>query len=347
MNICYLLESTELSGGVRVVFDQARALKKLGHNACVRASRGNHKWYPHQIEVDYVPDLSSDFSHGKPFPDVVIATFWTTVQPALKLAAGQKFHLCQGYEGDLPEYSQLLPEIEAAYKIPLPKITIGPWLSNRLKEVFGAGCFEIYTSGQIVDLDIFKPLPSGIRHILGGGSKEIRILIVGLYESTVKDIPTALKAVGMLRERGFKICLTRVSPCLPREREYDITCINEYHTNISPVKLAMIYQECDLFLAPSISGEGFGLPFAEALACGMPSVATAIPSHISFDSNPDYACFVPEKDPEAMADAAIHIIQDACLQGRLSKRGVEVVHNNFRAEAVAKKLESVFMGAGR
>lgn len=345
MNICYLLESTELCGGVKVIFDQTRALKKRGHEVLIRAAKGDHLWYPHHMEIAYVSELSSDFSDKKPAPEIVIATFWTTVRHALMLKSALKFHLCQGYEGDIPEYSSILPEIEAAYRIPIPKITISSWLSDRLSAIYGMDSFRTHNVGQIVDLDMFKPRVPRKGQIQKAGQEEIKILVIGLYESSVKGISTALKAIKLLRDEGLNIHLTRVSTGSPTAEETALTPIEEYQTNIPQVELLRIYQDNDLFLAPSLSGEGFGLPFAEALACGLPTVATAIPSHVSFDITPDYACFVPEKDPQAMAEAALAIIRDSALQKHLTERGLEVVNRNFRSDMVAERLEHVFLEA--
>ncbi|MDA8239742.1 MAG: glycosyltransferase family 4 protein [Nitrospiraceae bacterium] len=345
MNICYLLESTELCGGVRVVFDQARALEKKGHRVLIRSCRGDHRWYPHPVTVEYVSDLASPVSPQKTSPDVAIATFWTTVRAVMQLNASLKFHLCQGYEGDFQEYAPLRSEIEAVYRLPIPKITIGRWLSELLQQRFGKDSFKVFCVGQIVDIDIFRPISLWRRRLIrlkGGG--EIKIIVVGLFECSFKGIPYALEAVSNIRQRGRDIYLIRVSPGAPSAGEAGITRIDEYHTHISPRDLVKIFHKSDLYLAPSLAQEGFGLPFAEALACGIPAVATAIPSYLGFDEKHDYACFVPEKNPLAMMEAAISVIDDRRLRARLGRRGPEVVHGKFRGEAVALNLESVFSG---
>lgn len=339
MKICYLLESVELSGGVRIVLDQARALQSRGHNVVVRALSGNHLWYPHHIDVDYVNDLSSGFAH---IPDIVVATFWTTVKPALKIEHAVKFHLCQGYEGGFVEYASLRSEIEAAYKHPITKITIGKWLSDILENNFGKENFSIYNIGQIVDLETFVPLPAEEKQLPQATSKQVKILIVGHFGMSVKGIPYALHAAKLLREKGIEIYLIRVSQVDLFTEEIAIAHIDEYHTHISPSELNEIYQKSDLLFSPSLAQEGFGLPFAEALACGIPTVATAIPSYLDFDPIHDYTCFVPEKDPVAMADAALKIIGDRHLQRHLRTRGIEVVNNNFRSGMVADRLEAIF-----
>jgi len=343
MNIWYLLESTELCGGVRVVFDQARVLEKRGHTVTIKALRGNHQWYPYGVEIDYVTDFTDHSTKQK--PDVVIATFWTTVRPAMQLKSGLTFHFCQGYEGDITEYASIRSDIESVYRIPIPKITVGPWLSERLTEHFGQEAFRTFVVGQVVDLDFFKPPRPWEKRLEIMRTKKTSILLVGLFASSVKAVPDGLACVALLRAKGLDISLIRVSTGEPTEKELAYTAIDEYHTTIFPKEMLRIYHRSDLFLAPSLANEGFGLPFAEALACGVPSVATAIPSYLSFDSHHDYACFVPQHDPVAMAESAMKIIQDKRLQRVLRQRGPEVIRRNFKAEQVAEKLESVFIEA--
>ncbi|HET6516304.1 MAG TPA: glycosyltransferase family 4 protein [Thermodesulfovibrionales bacterium] len=345
MRICYLLESTELCGGVRVVFDQARALQKLGHRVTIRALRGDHLWYPYPVDVDYVSDLSAEFVRHEERQDIVIATFWTTVKPALRLSGRKRFHLCQGYEGDNREYADRKDLIEDSYKVPVPKLTVGDWLSKRLIDLFGSGGFAVHTIGQIVDLDLYRPLPFWKRWFSTERSGGTRVLVSGLFDASVKAIGDALQAVALLRESGIEVNLTRVSTSDTLTRENEITAVDEYLISVPPARMAAIYQASDLFIAPSLSHEGFGLPFGEALACGIPSVATAIPSHMSFDIDHDYACFVPEGDPPSIADAALNIMKDRDLRTRLRKRGIEVVRNKFRSDMVAARLESVFSEA--
>jgi phosphatidylinositol alpha-mannosyltransferase len=106
--------------------------------------------------------------------------------------------------------------------------------------------------------------------------------------------------------------------------------------------MARLYHQADLLLAPSHSPEGFGLPFAEALASGLPAVATAIPSYLSLSEVRDYAWFVPEGDAEAMAKGVKKLLLDVPYRRRLNKRGPSVVRARFNKTVVAQRLESSF-----
>ncbi len=342
MIICYLLESTELCGGVRVVFDQARLLIARGHQVIIRARIGNHSWYHHKVNIHYVNDLATSFTDI--IPDIVIATFWTTVKSAITLNCATTLHFCQGYEGDFIEYAAIKHDIETAYRQPITKLTLGQWMTERLHTVYGRSCFPIYTVGQIIDTQLFTPdffpVLKPIRRFF---KRPTRILLLGMFEASVKGIPNALNAIKIARNQDIKIHVTRVSSYPISQAEKDITPINCYLSNLTPDKIAKLYCNHDLMLAPSLEQEGFGLPFAEALASGLPCVATSISSHLSFDKLPDYAIFVPPSNPNKMANAIVSLTKNHRQLSFLQQRGPKLIRQAFSDDQLIERLEYIFL----
>lgn len=342
IHVCYLLESTQLCGGVRVVFDQARALEQLGCIVTVRAAAGTHCWYSYPLNVVYCV-LDMPFDEDKPVPDVIIATFWTTVQPALNLGVNNVVHLCQGFEGDIAEYTQISQQIDFAYSRKIPKLTVSSWLNERIYEKFGKTIFPVYEIGQIVDVEMYTPQLINIhRWYRRVFNRPYRVLVVGMYGVKIKAIADALLAVKYLREEGVNIELVRVSTLPLSEEEAAITSVEEYHCNLTPLQMRDCYRSVDILLAPSLSGEGFGLPLAEAMACGVCCVATRIPSFTAFDIHKDYAVFTAANDPMRMAESLRYLINNSKLQLYLRYRGPQVI-SRFTARKVALKMKQIFL----
>ncbi len=67
--------------------------------------------------------------------------------------------------------------------------------------------------------------------------------------------------------------------------------------------------------------EGFGFPVLEAMACGVPVVASsaaAMPEVLG-----DAALLVPPEDPVGLAEAMTRILEDGACADRLRTRGLE------------------------
>ena len=183
--------------------------------------------------------------------------------------------------------------------------------------------------GQIVDDEFFQ---SG-----AGGNEPRRVLLPGPIEVDIKGVDIGYGAVAHARYSGAELELVRVSPWRPSGSE-PLEQVAEFHTAIGTAQMARLLASCDVLVAPNRQEEGFGLPAAEAMASGVPVVATRIPSHLAFDANHDYAAFADQDDAEALGDALLQVIEDDSLRHRLIRRGREVAEQ-FRAPVTGARLE--------
>ena len=325
LRILYLMEDTDLSGGVRVQLGHADALIARGHQVSI-ATRGLPlRWRRSRADWIYVEDFRTiDTSTF----DVVVATFWTTIEPAWQIAGDRAVHLCQGFEGSFTAYESQRAEIEHAYRRPMPRWTVSPHLGQTIAE-FGS---DVTWIGQIVDDEFYRasrPAPSD----------PPRVLLVGASQIDFKGIDVGYGAVQHARWNGASAFeLIRISPWAPAPDEPK-ELASEFHVGLDAPSMTRVVHSCDIMLGPSRNDEGFGLPPAEAMAASIPTILSRIPSFLSFDERTDFALFAEVDDPEGMGDLLASLLDDDTTASHLARRGREV-SEQWRASHVAGRIES-------
>jgi len=326
MNISYLLEDTDQSGGVRVQLAHADALIARGHRVRLVTKGLPLTWRSSRAEWVYVDDFRQyDASED----DFVVGTFWVTVPVAYELAGERAVHLCQGYEGAFSAYHSIRDQIDAAYNLPIPKLVVSKSLIP-ICEQFGP---EVIYVGQVVEDEFY-------RAVTPREHEPLRVLLSGQSQADLKGIQEGYGAVAHARWFHQTLDLIRVSPWAP-SREEPLEAVQEFHVALTTDEMTRLMHSCDLLIAPNHREEGFGLPAAEALAAGIPCVMTSIPSYLAFDETHDYALFAPEDNAVELGERLIELLGDSDLRERLRARGREVAQQ-WRVERVAERLEMFF-----
>jgi glycosyltransferase involved in cell wall biosynthesis len=103
-------------------------------------------------------------------------------------------------------------------------------------------------------------------------------------------------------------------------------------------ELVNYYRDSDVFVFPSVWNEPFGMPVIEAMACGIPVVATksgGIPELIEDGRS---GLLVDRDDSDALADAILRLLNDNNLRESIGKVGRERVIEKFTWDRVANDL---------
>jgi len=340
LKITYLFESTTLWGGNKVCFEQAEALSEAGYDVTILSKDAGPTWYNLRLPVIQASRFDATTI---PESDIIVGTFWPTVKAAYESRKGIPVHLCQGYEGGCKEYNSIKAAIDEVYSYKIPKLTVSQHLNKFLVERFNA---ETYYIGQMVNRDIFYPSNnSNYKKLFSPlkilGLNTFKILVIGPFEADVKNIPTALKGISLAKKRHkLPLKLIRVSQLPLSVEEKEIMKPDFYHFHVPYHDTGKIYRNADVLVSMSKEAEGFGLPPLEAMACGIPTILSRIPSHLTYDDTDDYAFFT-EMYPEAVADALQTVYKNKELKQRLSKRGLSIAAK-FNKESVLSRFESAF-----
>jgi glycosyltransferase involved in cell wall biosynthesis len=191
-----------------------------------------------------------------------------------------------------------------------------------------------------VDLGVFRPAPRATARIQCGIPQDAEVLIFaanGIRRSVFKDYQTMRSSIARLGERrkDGRLLMIAVGEDAPSERIGSAE-LRFVPYQKDPAAVAAFYQASDIYLHAA-RADTFPNTILEALACGIPVVATAvggIPEQVKSLGQSDRATgiLVAPSDSEAMADAIETLLNNSPLRLGLGVNAVEDARNRFCLE---------------
>lgn len=189
-----------------------------------------------------------------------------------------------------------------------------------------------------VDTDFYKPPQEDIwnrnsKNILYLGNYQhypnvdaVKNFINNCWEKILKEVPDA---------RFFAIGHNPPAELLEFTNKYENVIVQPGGDNKNVRK---IYWESDVFVAPIALGTGFRAKLLEAMACGLPVVATKL---ATFGINPENEVNMYVTDDYGLfSDYVIRLLKDVTLRKKVSSSAIELA-KKFDHRNAAKKLEKV------
>jgi len=332
LRIVYLLETAEEPwGGVQTVLRDARALRERGHQVLLVSRSGPPAWTDPGVPFLQDPALSLEGVDGA---DLVVGTYWSTVPAAVLSGKGIPVHFCQGFEGNEGLPARIREAIERVYAMEETSlVVVSSHLADLLGRRFGRSC---RTVPNAVDGRVMHPGPPR------GEEGPLRVGLFGPAQVPIKGIAAGIEACLLAARAGLDLVLVRASHLPFLEAEFKVPFRVEAHCRVPYEEMGNLYRSLDLFLGTADSvEEGFYLPGLEALACGVPSVLTDIPSIRSYAKG-NSALLVPPGDREAMAAALVFLARRRDVRETL-RRGAVQAAASFTMEDRLELLERTFL----
>ena len=185
-----------------------------------------------------------------------------------------------------------------------------------------------------VDHEIMRPLPDAAR-VPG------TILFVGDSEDRNKGAKFLIEACARLQhDTDFRLLfkdkkekdMTVVPPLVWK---HGLQRFVEYIPRLSTDELVRLYNSAQIVVSPSLY-EGFGLPAAEAMACGAAVIATTAGAFPEFIEDGRTGMLVPPGDPDALAAAIRTLLADPERCVRMGAAASEHIRTNFTWERTAQ-----------
>jgi glycosyltransferase involved in cell wall biosynthesis len=180
------------------------------------------------------------------------------------------------------------------------------------------------------------------------------LIMVGNTDDRKKGVLYLLQALQMLRGEGIKLTIVDdaerhssyiedVGP-LPSYgfklvRKLNLDGLVNFTGRLTQKELVKRYSAAKIAVVPSLY-EGFGLPAAEAMACGVPVIATtggALPEVVG-----NAGILVPPGKADVLAAAIKQLLNDEEIQRRMSQAGRKRVEEKFNWQQAALRTLEVY-----
>ena len=191
-----------------------------------------------------------------------------------------------------------------------------------------------------IDTEMFREL-NGKRKERG------RLLVVANTTDRKKGVIYLLRALQLLREE-MDVKLTIVDRGAP-DNNYTPALVErlgldgsvEFTGRLPVEEVVGCYARAEVAVVPSLY-EGFCLPAAEAMACGLPVVATTAGALPEVVEDGKCGILVPPRDHHALAIALKRLLDDESLRQAMGEEGRKRVERCFTWEEAARKTLEVY-----
>jgi len=236
-------------------------------------------------------------------------------------------------------FSFINMQIKVARKLP-HIITVSQTASRHITDTFGISEDKLRVIYNGIDTDIFSPSPKVNR-------LENRLLVVISRDTAVKGLRYMLEALAILRQKHNLelIVVAKETDNITTQKLISNLGIRDYVKFIDEIdtdELVNQYRLASVVVIPSIY-EGFGLPAAEAMACGVPVVSTtagALPEVVG-----DAGILVPSADTKALAEAISALVVSPNKRNNLSRIGRKRIVQMFNWRNTAQRTVDVYAEA--
>ena len=258
---------------------------------------------------------------------------------ALKAAREMGIPLVGTFHANYPEgcahykiFQPLLASYMRAFSV---KVAVSETAAATAAQYF-PGEYRIIPNG--LDVGRFSPTDSPRKpgQILFVGRPDARKglpVLISALDRVLRGVPNArLVVVGSRREyvKLPKRLLSSVEVLGPVDERRLVECM----------------RSSSLLCAPSTGGESFGMVLVEAMAAGLPIVASDIPGYESIISSGTNGVLVPPGDPASLAAALTALLLDPVRREELALAGLSAA-TRYDWSRVAVELEEIYQSLSR
>ncbi len=344
LRIGYALPHKLLTGGMKCLLEQMRQLHRRGHTVyALCPGQPGESALPEWSDLDAQRDLDGQFlltsaeDVGKlaGLVDVVMVGYVSLLPDFIRALRVPLVYWEQGYEGLYGEHGKLLDShsptlqnMRALYGLPFHCLAVADVVAEVLYHKYGVKARLLYNG---IDLNAYHPL--------AGKAYTGTVLLVGNPSLPFKNFPFALQVLSAAWAQGHRFRVKwacQVPPKLP-ELPFPI----ETFVMLPQGKLAELYRSSDVFLFTSVY-ESFPMPPMEAMASGVPVIATDCGGILTYGKPGENLLLVDQGDVASAAAALGFLLGSEAARAQLAQNGLNTAQQ-YGFDTIAETLENLFL----
>jgi glycosyltransferase involved in cell wall biosynthesis len=216
-------------------------------------------------------------------------------------------------------------------------VTVSESSKIDIAKEFSINLSKFYVVPNGIDNEYFYPVQNDSRP---GNS----IIVTNSSDTPLKGLRYLLEAVAQIRKKQ-SVKLTVIGE--PKKdgsivklvAELGIGDIVHFTGRIKNEEFAGYYSKATIAVVPSLY-EGFGLPAAEAMACGVPLISTsggALPEVVG-----NAGLIVPPADANALAREITFLFNNTEQRKKMAQAGIERVNSIFNWSIAAREMVKIY-----
>jgi len=368
MNICfYNVTASYIHGGLETYcWEAGRALARRGHTVSIVAGNRGEARHAEVALVQF------PFVEEKSWPD--LGTRFRRLMERLSFARHSMRHLVgAGYDAVIVNKPFDFPILWRARHKGLRAQTVfrsggrdffagdrwfagavDHWLSTsrynaaQVETRYGRAVGVIHNG---VDVEEFHPMArsNAFRTRFGIDAGAVTLVSIGRLVG-LKGLRVTIEAIKTMPQVHFIIAGD--GPEQPRleaqAAELGVAGQVHFAGRVPHHELPRLLADADIFVQPSVSEESFGISLVEAMACGLPVLASRLGGMVEIVVPGETGELLPPGDAPAWKEAIGRLSGDAPLRARLGRAGRARAKSHFTWAANARQLEELLeRGAGK
>jgi L-malate glycosyltransferase len=228
-------------------------------------------------------------------------------------------------------------------------LSVSSRLAERMARNIGFPLSRISVIRNGLDLNRFQPREdkASAKLALGIGPNTLLIGTVG-RTVPVKDHATFLRALALLQSTGTRcsVVIAGTGPLLEETKQL-AKSLDLHDVRILGTRddVEAVLPAFDIFVLSSRS-EGLSNTIQEAMACGLPVVATQVGGADELVVDGQTGILVPPGNPEAFADALATLVHDVELRKRFGGAGHARARSHFGLGRMIREYEDMYLDLG-